>query len=201
MKQSKNNIKIAVTGGIGSGKSTVCKIIAESGLPVFSCDEEYKLLLNGGSLSKELAENFGNDILNGDGSVNRKILSEKIFGDRKKLELLNKITHPKIFSSLFKKSEEVEGIVFFEVPLLFEGNYQNQFDGVIVILRNLDERINSIVKRDKLTEEEVLVRVKNQINYEKYDFTQYYVIHNDVNLDNLCDIIREILLKITEDYK
>lgn len=200
MKQSKN-IKIAVTGGIGSGKSTVCKIIAESGYPVFSCDEEYKLLLNGGSLPKELAENFGEDILNGDGSVNRKILSGKIFGDRKKLEQLNKITHPKIFSSLFKKSEGIEGIVFFEVPLLFEGDYQNLFDGVIVILRNINERINGIVKRDKLTEEEVLVRLNNQINYEKYDFTKYYVIHNDVNLNNLCDITREILSKITKEYK
>lgn len=201
MKQSKNNIKIAVTGGIGSGKSTVCKIIAENGYPVFSCDEEYKLLLSGGSLTKELAENFGQDILTDEGTINRKILSEKIFGDRKKLELLNKITHPKIFASLFKKSEEVEGIVFFEVPLLFEGNYQNQFDGVIVILRSLDERINSIVNRDKLTKEEVSDRVKNQINYENYDFTQYYVMHNNVNIDKLRDITREILFKITNNYK
>lgn len=197
MKQNKKNIKIAVTGGIGSGKSTVCRIIAENGFPVFSCDEEYKNLLSGGSLPKKLAENFGMEILNADGSVNRKILSEKVFGDQEKLQLLNNITHPQIFSSLFEKSEKVEGTAFFEVPLLFEGKYQNLFDGVIVVLRNSNDRIRSIMQRDNLTEEEVQSRLSNQHNYEIDDFAQYYVIHNDVNIDKLSDIIRELLSKIT----
>lgn len=198
MKQ--NNIKIAVTGGIGSGKTTVCNFIREKGYPVFSCDDIYAELLNGGNLAKEIANQFGKEILNGGGGIDRKKLSERVFDDKIKLQKLNEITHRAIFEEAFLRAENLSGIIFFEVPLLFEGGYQNLFDEVIVVLREVDERILSVSRRDNLSSDEIKKRINNQFNYNNCDFAQYYVIHNQGKIDNMSDIISEILLKITQKY-
>ncbi len=195
MKQS--NVKIAVTGGIGSGKSTVCKIIEQSGFPVYSCDAVYSELLKGKELPAKIAEEFGCNVLNNDGTLNRRALSEIVFGNEKLLQKLNDITHPEIFKATFSKAERDNGLVFFEVPLLFEGGYQNLFDGVIVVLRDKKSRIESVAKRDGITAQEIENRIKKQYNYAKSDFKQYYVIHNDGNYNELYDKTTELLLKIT----
>lgn len=197
MRQS--NIKIAVTGGIGSGKTTVCNLINKLGYPVFSCDDVYADLLKGNSLSAEIAGEFGDGILT-DGKIDRSKLSQYVFNDKEKLTKLNKITHGKIFKEMFSRAEALKGLVFFEVPLLFEEGYQSLFDGVVVVLREVGERISSVVKRDKLSVDEIEKRIKSQYNYDNSSFTQYYVIHNCGKIDDLCDIINEILLKITKDY-
>ena len=92
---TQNNIKIAVTGGIGSGKTTVCDIIKEQGYSVISCDEIYNRLLRDKSFLNSLVSEFGH-ILNGDGTLSRKKLSEIVFSDKDKLARLNEITHPEI---------------------------------------------------------------------------------------------------------
>lgn len=198
MKQS--NIKIAVTGGIGSGKSTVCKIINSLGYPVYSCDETYKQVLADGKTVEELSKVFGCGILNADGSLNRTALSSVVFNDENKLEKLNAITHPKIFEAMFTNSSKDSGAVFYEVPLLFEGNYQNLFDEVLVVLRDRKERIKSVMQRDGLKEEEAVKRLKLQFDYDNNDFAKYYVIHNDGKIDDLQAKINEFLLKITYGY-
>ncbi|MGN0805199.1 MAG: dephospho-CoA kinase [Candidatus Coproplasma sp.] len=193
MKQS----KIAVTGGIGSGKSTACKIIKSLGYPVYSCDEVYNQIINDKWTVAELAENFGKEIQNQDGSLNKAKLSEIVFNDKNKLEKLNSITHPKIFEKMFLLSANDEGAVFYEVPLLFEGNYQNLFDGVIVLMRDEKTRIRSVAERDSISEEKVFLRINNQYNYNNCDFAKYYVIHNDGNFDELQYKIEDLLFKIT----
>ncbi|MGN0824022.1 MAG: dephospho-CoA kinase [Candidatus Coproplasma sp.] len=197
MKQNKN--KIAVTGGIGSGKSTVCKIISEAGYPVYSCDEVYKSVLQDRQTVNELEKKFGSQILNADGSLNRSALSAIVFNDEKKLDTLNKITHPKIFEKMFSISESDSGVVFYEVPLLFEGEYQNLFDDVLVVLRDRRQRIEWVTKRDGLKEEEVINRLNKQFNYDIADFAKYYVIHNDGNIDDLKAKIIKYLSKFTTD--
>ncbi|MDE7163704.1 MAG: dephospho-CoA kinase [Clostridia bacterium] len=198
MKQS--NIKIAVTGGIGSGKSTVCKIIEKAGYPVYSCDAVYSQLLNGKYLPGKIAEVFGSEILNTDGSLNRRALSEIVFGNEQLLQKLNNITHPEIFKAMLSMTEGKSGLVFFEVPLLFECGYQNLFDEVIVVLRDRDSRIDSVIKRDGLTEQEIVNRINRQFNYTNLNFEQYYVIHNKGNIDDLCDATNDLLLKIAQKH-
>lgn len=198
MKQ--NNIKIAVTGGIGSGKTTVCNYIEEKGYRVYSCDKVYAELLSGKELPEILAQEFGKTILNSDGTLNRGALSALVFADENKLKKLNEITHRRIFDEMFARSEQSEGVVFYEVPLLFEGNNQKLFDEVIVVLRDEEKRISSVKARDNLSETEIKNRIERQHNYLISDFTKYYVIHNDGNFDNLRDIISDILLKITTKY-
>lgn len=194
MKQSK---KIAVTGGIGSGKSTVMKIIAEKGYPIFSCDEIYSQLTSDSDFLNILRHSFG-DILNSDGTLDRKKLSEIVFNNPAKLAELDKITHPAIYKEMFRMADEAGGICFCEVPLLFESGAESLFDGVIIVMRNEEQRIKSVTARDKLPEQDVKKRISNQFDYNSADFTMYYVIHNNSDLSELEWQTEEIIKKISE---
>ena len=194
MKQSK---KIAVTGGIGSGKSTVMKIIAGKGYPIFSCDEIYSQLTSDSDFLNILRHSFG-DILNSDGTLDRKKLSEIVFNNPAKLAELDKITHPAIYKEMFRMADEAGGICFCEVPLLFESGAESLFDGVIIVMRNEEQRIKSVTARDKLPEQDVKKRISNQFDYNSADFAMYYVIHNNGDLSELEWQTKEIIKKINE---
>ena len=194
MKQSK---KIAVTGGIGSGKSTVMKIIAGKGYPIFSCDEIYSQLTSDRDFLNILRHSFG-DILNSDGTLDRKKLSEIVFNNPAKLAELDKITHPAIYKEMFRMADKAGGICFCEVPLLFESGAESLFDGVIIVMRNEEQRIKSVTARDKLPEQDVKKRISNQFDYNSADFAMYYVIHNCGDLSELERQTEEIIKKISE---
>lgn len=191
----KQNKKIAITGGIGSGKSTVSAILKRKGFNVYSCDEIYSELIKDSAFIKMLSDEFG-DILSGDNSLDRKKLSAIVFSDAKKLERLNNITHPAIYQRMFEVAKDNGGVNFFEVPLLFEDSAQDLFDEVIVVLRDTEKRIEEVIRRDNLSREEVEQRIKSQINYEKSDFAKYYVIHNNGDFANLDKQLDKILCKI-----
>ncbi len=191
---TQNNIKIAITGGIGSGKSTVCQIIKEYGYPVYSCDEIYNEVLTSPQLVKKLADEFGCGIIS-NGIINRKTLAEAVFSDREKLKKLNALTHPEIMSLALKKMEG-RALSFLEVPLLFENNFQNLFNGVIVVLRDFEARVKAASIRDGVEADEIKLRVKNQFDYDNFDFSEYNVIHNCGNLGNLRAKTVEIIKKI-----
>lgn len=193
----KQNKKIAVTGGIGSGKSTVMKIIAGKGYPIFSCDEIYSQLTSDRDFLNILRHSFG-DILNSDGTLDRKKLSEIVFNNPAKLAELDKITHPAIYKEMFRMADEAGGICFCEVPLLFESGAESLFDGVIIVMRNEEQRIKSVTARDKLPEQDVKKRISNQFDYNSADFAMYYVIHNNGDLSELGWQTEEIIKKINE---
>ncbi len=193
MKQSK---KIAICGGIGNGKSTVAEIIKSRGFSVFSCDEIYNNLLDSGYFNEIFLREFG-DVFT-DGNVDRTKLSAIVFSDRNKLRQLTKITNEKIIENAIELMQNLGGIVFCEVPLLFENGYEKYFDGVIVVLRNKEDRINSVMKRSNLSREQVISRINSQINYDILDFAKYYVIHNNSNLAYLEYKTDKILDKITQ---
>lgn len=195
---TQNNIKIAVTGGIGSGKSTVCKIIKEQGYKIVSCDKVYAEMLNEKSFVEEIATEFGEGVKLADGTLDRKKLSELVFNDKEKLKALNKLTHSRIMDTVFKKME-YENINFCEVPLLFENGYEKLFDKVIVVLRDKTERVNAIVQRDKTDEKSALKRMKNQIDYDNADFRQFFVIRNNSDIEDLRMNTVKILNTIFEN--
>jgi dephospho-CoA kinase len=192
MKQ--NSLKFAITGGIGSGKSTVAEIIKRKGYAVFSCDEIYKELLLDAEFKAKLSLNF-DGIISADGSLDRSKLSEIVFNDKSALKRLNALTHPAIIEEVLKKSSG-QKISFTEVPLLFESGLEKYFDGIIVILRDMDKRIAAVSVRDKIDRERAILRIKSQLNYENYDFAKYYVIHNDSNFEDLKAKTENILEKI-----
>lgn len=196
---TQNNYKIAITGGIGSGKSEVCSIIKGAGFPVFSCDEIYARLLSKGVFDSNFKKYFGEEIFQ-NGKLNKSKLSGIVFTNKEELEKLNKFTHPKILDCAFE-SMKVHKLSFLEVPLLFENGFDELFDGVIVVLRNLNERIKSVVKRSDISTEEAILRIKNQFNYDNCDFAKYYVIHNNLDLGDLRGQVGEIINDIMEKLK
>lgn len=195
----KQNKKIAVTGGIGSGKSTVLNMIAERGYPVMSCDRIYSELAERPEFIAKLCRRFG-DITDGCGRLDRKKLSEIVFGDSEKLAKLDEITHPAIYNEMFRRAAGYDKICFCEVPLLFESGAQSLFDGVIVVLRDASERIAGAAKRDNVPEEAVKRRMISQFDYDNGNFTEYYVIHNNSNLAQLQEKVETTLKRIEDEY-
>ena len=193
-----SNYKFAITGGIGSGKSTVAEIIRRQNYAVFSCDAIYEELLHDKTFLNKIELEFGG-VLKADGTLDRSKLSERVFNDKTALERLNALTHPAIMEEVFKRSKGLE-VAFTEVPLLFESGLEKYFDGVIVILRDLNARIEAVSARDNIDNKNVLLRVKSQFNYENCDFTKYYVIHNNGNLGDLEHKTAEILENIKAKY-
>lgn len=191
---TQSNYRFAITGGIGSGKSTVAEIIRRQGYAVFSCDAIYNELLCNYEFLNKIVLEFG-DVLDANGTLDRSKLSAKVFNDEAALRKLNAITHPAIMEEVFNRSKGHK-ISFTEVPLLFESGLEEYFDGVIVVLRDIEERIAAVSSRDKTDRESVILRIKSQFNYENDSFAKYYVIHNDGNLSNLEQKTAEILERI-----
>lgn len=193
-----NNVKIAITGGICSGKSTVAKIIKEQGYLVISCDEIYHELLNDKSFVNSIVKEFGN-VENAGGTLNREKLAEIVFNDKDKLQVLNSVTHPQIMNRAMQLMSGC-GIFFCEVPLLFEANYEVLFDNVIVVLRNKDERIKELMQRAKINESQAKLRINSQYEYENHSFAEYYVTHNYGNLKELQSAVLSMITQIEKDY-
>jgi dephospho-CoA kinase len=186
-----NNCKIAVTGGIGSGKSVAVSIIKELGYPVFSCDQITAVLYENKTVLKGLKKIFPTAIK---GIFNlkaaKKEIARIIFSDKSKYEQLNDFLMPLILSELFDKLKGEKGLVFAEVPLLFERNLQNQFDHVIVITRDKNSRIESVIKRSNLTKEQVEERIKMQFDYDIFSPNKEIVIENDGSLESFREKIK-----------
>lgn len=191
--------RIAVTGGIGSGKSVVLRYIQEQGYPTVSCDEIYKEIIDESEYILQIAAIFPSVIKNG--KIDRQKLSSIIFASEKKREQLNKIAHPYIMKkvhafldSALKNNE----LAFAEVPLLFENNFEKDFDAVFVIMRSLTDRIHSLVIRDGSSEEESIRKISAQFDYQNKldllkDMSNVYIIENDAGVEELQ---RKIDLKI-----
>lgn len=192
-----NNKRIyAITGGIGCGKTAVSQIIRGEGYPVFSCDEIYATLVRGGKLVEAIENEFGGVTLP-DGSLDRKALSAKVFGNKTALQRLNEITHPAILSEMFSLADKSKSeTVFCEVPLFFEDGLQNRFDGAIVVVRNLEARIQAVVSRSGISREEVLARINSQFDYSAADLSGYYIVSNDGSIEDLVQKVKKILQNI-----
>lgn len=161
--------KIAVTGGIGSGKSTLMRAFAKLGAPCLGADEIYSELLRNGDFVQKISKDVGVAPLN-DGGVlrlDKKAVAEKVFSDKNALKKLNDLTHGEIMKTLLDCADTYDGVVFCEVPLLYEEGYEKLFDGVIVVFRDENARIKSIAERDGREEKQAAEIIKNQFDYSK----------------------------------
>lgn len=181
-----SNKKIAITGGIGSGKSTVSKILKDFGFQVFSCDEIYKNISKLPEYIKKIKTLFPQVIVKN--QIDRQKLAEIVFSDEKSRQELNNIAHPLIMEVLLKNMElEEDSLAFAEVPLLFEEKLEHYFDEIWVVLRDFESRIQSSMQRDQCDREAVLNRISAQFDYENKDSMQYFQSINAVIIENNKD--------------
>ena len=191
-------IKIAITGGIGSGKSLVLQCAKELGYPVFSCDEIYKEISQTVDFTKKIEKFFPSCVKNN--IIDKKMLAGVVFNNKEQLELLNAISHPIIMDTLHKKMENCGNkIAFAEVPLLFEGGYEKDFHETIFVKRNIEERIKAIIQRDKTDKESVLKRIHSQFNpeskegAEKLKATKIFFIDNNLDFEHIKSQLKNFL--------
>ncbi|UGS24592.1 dephospho-CoA kinase [Flavobacterium channae] len=185
---------IGLTGGIGSGKSTVVNYIASKGIPVYIADDEAKKIMEDATVKQRIQKLFSQSVLNDNGTLNRKKIAELVFGFPDKLKELNAIVHPEVqnhFKEWLFKHKEYSFIIK-EVAILFETGGNKQCDKVILITAPEELRIQRAMKRDNLTKKDVLVRINTQLPDSKKKELSDFVVEN-VDLNDTFLKIDEIL--------
>ncbi len=183
-------LTVGVTGGIGAGKTTVCKIFEEMGAKVIYADELAKEIMeNDESLKRKIKKIFGAKAYIG-GKLNRKFIADIIFSSDEKRKLLESIVHPsvikRILSDLKKIADEGEhGFVLVEAALIFESGFDKELDYVLVVDADDEIKIKRIMERDKCSREDVLKRMKAQLDSKVKRELADMVIINDGDIDEL----------------
>ncbi|MCB0435904.1 MAG: dephospho-CoA kinase [Mangrovimonas sp.] len=177
-------IVVGVTGGIGSGKTTVVQMFHSLGIPIYIADEESKkLLVTSKVIKRKLRALFGEEAYHGN-QLNRKFLADKIFNNRELLTQMNAIVHPKV-GAHFKKwlKKQKAPYVIKESAILFESNAYKDCDYIITVVANEKTRISRVLKRDSTTKEKLKKIMENQLPDEDKIKRSNYTITND-NLED-----------------
>ncbi len=181
-------IKIGLTGGIGSGKSTVADFLRNNSIPVFDADAMAKDLMNSDNTIKEkLVAEFGKQTYS-NGKLNKDFLSSKIFSSNENIEKINSIVHPvviKTLTSKMNKSLETNDIVVSEAALIFEANMEDMFDYIFVVTADEETRIRRVMNRSNISREEVMRRIKNQIPEKEKIAAADFVFYNNNGKEKL----------------
>lgn len=173
-------LKIGITGGIGSGKTTVCRLFSLLGIPVFNADEESKKILDSDNEVAIRVKKLLGDVYE-NGTADRKKIASMVFSDKKKLEQLNAILHPAVIHAFEKWTFRQKNVpyVLKEAALIFEASTHTGLDKIIVVTAPEDQRLQRIVARDKTTEQAVRSRMQHQLSEEEKINRSDFVIIND----------------------
>lgn len=189
-------MRIALTGNIGSGKTEIGKYLQKKGLYVIDTDILAREVVKVGSKALDsIRETFGPEVIKKDGTLDRKRLGLIIFSDKHKKKKLEAILHPLIWSKL---EEQMQGrdIVVAEVPLLYETNWQDRFDIVILVRADDDIRLKRIMERDSVTGEDAKKRLQSQMDQEIKAKKADYIIDNSGEWSKTITQLEEILAHI-----
>ena len=176
----------AVTGGIGSGKSTALEILSNAGYEVLSSDKIVHELYEKRSVKKILKSIFP-DAVSGviKLKLNKKRVAELAFSNKALHKKLTDAITPLVLKEILYRTKDATGKIFVEVPLLFECGYQGYFDKVLVVTRDKVKRIESVKTRSNLTEQEIIARMKDQVDYDALDLSPFITINNDGDYSSL----------------
>lgn len=175
--------QIGITGGIGSGKTTVANFFKHFDIPVYIADDEAKKLMQTSPIKDDLLELFGQETYDSAGMLNRKYIASQVFNNKPLLEKLNAIVHPRVeqdYKEWVKKQQS--SYVLYEAAILFETGKYKQFDYNILVTAPKRERITRLKQRDSSTEKEIKSRMQNQWSDDKKKELADWVIENvDIN--------------------
>jgi dephospho-CoA kinase len=201
--QLKIMVKIAVTGGAGSGKTSVCSRLKALGLIVISADDAAKeAVVPGSAALQKITGIFGEKILLPDGSLNRKMLRQIIMDDNAARKTLESILHHEISKLILKNLVQLEKegrpMVVIEVPLLFELDLQDQYDRVIVVSASRESRIQRLMERDHISRESAEKLINLQMPEGKKIKGADYVVRNEGCEEDLKGSVDVLFKKLTD---
>lgn len=194
-KESRTVFKLGVTGGIGSGKTSVCRVFKVLGIPVFSADTEAKGIMDNNDGIIRRINSIAGKNLYVKGTLDRMELATLIFNDNTLLDKVNSLIHPVVFDHFNKWEMEQDAIyVIMEAAILFESGASKLVNRIATVVAPLEERVDRVINRNGLSREQVLERMRNQMADDSRIKQSDYVIHNSEK-----DMIIPAILKIHED--
>ncbi|MCA1756966.1 MAG: dephospho-CoA kinase [Bacteroidales bacterium] len=175
--------RVGLTGGIGSGKSTVCKIFGVLGIPFFSADEfASQLMESDENIIREINQIAGKDLYK-EGSLDRRALAELIFNDRNMIARVNNLVHPRVFTAFLEWSEQQDSpYAIMEAAILFESGGDSYTDTVVAVTAPLEERVMRVIERNNMSREEVVARISNQMDQTEMIGKARWTIDNSDNV-------------------
>lgn len=192
---------IGLTGGIGSGKSTIAKWFSEKQIPVYDSDREAKKLMNEHpEVIQKLIDLLGEETYK-NGVYNSRFVASKVFQDKELLKKLNQIVHPAVFQHFqnWVENQQSEFVVK-EAAILFESGSYKDCDAIISVIANEEVRINRVKKRDGLDSEQIRQRMKNQWTDEQRIELSDFVISNNEGLDQLQSKFEEVYKELLKRF-
>lgn len=174
-------IQLGITGGIGSGKTTVCRVLEQLHIPVYYADDESKKILASADIEKRVAKVFGNAVLDEQGNLNRAKLSAIVFEHPTELVKLTSILHPAVNEHYhaWVKTQKNKSMVAKEAAVLFESGAFAQMDKIITVYAPKELRIERTMQRNNYTRQEILNRMKQQLSEKEKIRQSDFVIYND----------------------
>ena len=194
---------LGVTGSIASGKSSAMRCLELLGAVCFSADEASRVILNGDvDIQRKVIDLFGNDITSSSGAIDRKLLGQLIFSNKKYRNQLEALLHPPIINLLAAQIEAVKNdlpaapAVAVEIPLLFESHCEYLFEQIVVVAASEKIQTQRLVSRSGLTEHEALERIHSQWPIEVKQTLGNHTVFNEGTKNELCFVIRDVWKKL-----
>ena len=193
--------KVGLTGGIGSGKSTVAELLSNRGVAVYDSDSRAKALMAGDeALRAALIEAFGVECYT-DAGINRAWLAERVFNNEEELRRLNAIVHPAVMRDFAAWAETVEGdYVVMESAILLEASLESHVDVVVAVMAPKELRLQRAMQRDGASEAQIEERMRNQMSDEERTERAKYAIVN-IDLDELDEDVEQLHRRLCYDSK
>ncbi len=192
--------RIGITGGIGSGKTIICKVFELLGVPVFYADDEAKKLYYHKDVKDTIIKKYGNEIYTAEGKLNREYLAQIIFSNPQELKFVNSLIHPLVGEAYMQWCEKYKYLPYTlkEAAILFESSAYKEMDKVITVSAPKEIRINRIMKRDNLTRAQIEERMNNQWTEEERLAKADFVIYNNdeqLVLPQIIELHQILILK------
>lgn len=193
--------KVGITGGIGSGKSSVCKMLALRGVPIYDSDSRAKqLMVTDAELVRLVSQRFGADVYV-DGMLNRQVLAARVFTDKVALAELNSMVHPAVMRDFERwAAEQQTAYVVMESAIIFEAGSDDKLDAVVAVMAPCSLRLERAMQRDGATREQIEERMRTQLSDDELARRAKYAIVN-ISLDELDEEVEQLHRRLSYDAR